>query len=1042
MYVESVTAKAFGPLRDEALTLKPGLNVIVGRNESAKSTWHAAIYAAICGRARRKGPPSKDDREFAEQYRPWKGDQWHVAARLLLDDGRRIEIHHELNQAVDCAALDLDLGRDVSDEIMHDGAPDASRWLGMNRVVFAATAVVGQAEILAVLQGAGSLQKQLEAAATHAGTSDPTATEAIRSIDSFKSEHVGLDRSNSTKPLRRAGTALEKAREALRVAQDKHSAYMALVSDAADLQAEADELASQYRIAEQKIQSLRELLARASEAEKAQNEADHLQVALKKAEEELENLQSRLDRATGLDEALGGEEPAGSHITEQLVAEVASALAKWNARQQPVSLHGPDAGTLQQQLDSLPPAPIGDVSVDPGVEAAASALVSAEVLARSTLDDQPAPLAQVDATVQAARAVGSSTLRNWAARLDSIQDVPPEDLQAARDRETSADATLAGAKDAAARAERDFETALQEGRGVSSTQRMSPAVLAGAAVAVVAGLAAIALFATGNPAVGGGLAAIAALAAVGAVFARGRAGAPPPVSAVPTPATVRQERDSAQSALLQAQKELLEAQSTVRSLESDERDAHTARADIQAKCTAHTLPADADSLRVLAEQVDQHTQAEQALKHWHDRRTRDEDAVARAEDALRRALQARGMNEPDVRVAYRRYLEDVEARARQAQESAKRTALEQALSARQRAERQASEAQESVTAAARAIGEAARLCGLEVGEVAEDSAADVAQRLETWQEQREAESRQLDGQRKNWTDFQAQLNGLTLPELQERTETKRSSTSDLDVKASAAESRAREGWSQLEQRAEDLGVALPEDRSAIPGTLTDLLATADSELESAATVLEHSRERANVARGERNKASEHLPSVPEAEEKLQACEAELQRVQSLSSTLDVVRRHLLDAQETVHRNIAPTLQKTLVEWLPGVTEDRYTDAAVDPETLEVKVKAGTDWVPASGLSFGTAEQIYLLLRVALVTHLADPDETCPMLLDDVTVQADETRTRALLETLATLASQRQMVLFAQESAVEQWAREQIDAGRNINLITLEQVPIG
>lgn len=380
-------------------------------------------------------------------------------------------------------------------------------------------------------------------------------------------------------------------------------------------------------------------------------------------------------------------------------------------------------------------------------------------------------------------------------------------------------------------------------------------------------------------------------------------------------------------------------------------------------------------------------------------------------------------------------------RSDQARESAKRPALEQALKARERDERQVEEALATTKTSLRALAQVAAHTGVEVGEVTEDNATDIVAALQRWQQQREAETRQLDAQRDMWSDLQAQLNGLTLSELNDQTEAKRTSASTLQGKHDTAKAHAEHCWKGLQQRAEELTGGLPTDRADIPGRLTGLLETANSELTALTEQLEVARKEANEAQGGRNKAAESLPSVPEAEEWLDACEAELQRVQKLASTLDVARRHLLDAQETVHRNIAPTLQRTLVEWLPGITENRYTDAAVDPETLEVTVRAGSDWVPARRLSFGTAEQIYLLLRVALVTHIANPETSCPMLLDDVTVQADEIRTRALLETLATLATSRQMILFAQEPLVEQWARERIAAGRDINLITLEQIPI-
>jgi uncharacterized protein YhaN len=221
---------------------------------------------------------------------------------------------------------------------------------------------------------------------------------------------------------------------------------------------------------------------------------------------------------------------------------------------------------------------------------------------------------------------------------------------------------------------------------------------------------------------------------------------------------------------------------------------------------------------------------------------------------------------------------------------------------------------------------------------------------------------------------------------------------------------------------QDLPAALAASRSALAVVEADL-----------ATL----REDAAIAHGKRQDRGLTLACVAEAEERLALAQQELARVRALEATLHATRGYLQEAQDTVHRSIAPTLQATLLRWLPTVTDGRYTQAAVDPETLRVTVKTGSGkWVQASRLSVGTAEQVYLLLRVALVIHLSDPDTSCPLLLDDVTVQADEQRTHALLEALAQIATQRQVILFAQEPAVQRWA----GAREEVRLVSLEQVP--
>ena len=95
MRIESVTAHAFGPLAGETLELAPGLTVVAGVNESAKSSWHAALYAALCGRSR--GAPTSADRRLVERYEPWDKAPWLLSAVVVLDDGRRLGVCQDLD---------------------------------------------------------------------------------------------------------------------------------------------------------------------------------------------------------------------------------------------------------------------------------------------------------------------------------------------------------------------------------------------------------------------------------------------------------------------------------------------------------------------------------------------------------------------------------------------------------------------------------------------------------------------------------------------------------------------------------------------------------------------------------------------------------------------------------------------------------------------------------------------------------------------------------------------------------------------------------
>ena len=185
------------------------------------------------------------------------------------------------------------------------------------------------------------------------------------------------------------------------------------------------------------------------------------------------------------------------------------------------------------------------------------------------------------------------------------------------------------------------------------------------------------------------------------------------------------------------------------------------------------------------------------------------------------------------------------------------------------------------------------------------------------------------------------------------------------------------------------------------------------------------------ARGQLEQIAADLPSVADAEDALAAARHELERVERLDRTLARTIEFLEQAEERVHRDVAPALRATVLEWLPRVTGERYTDCKVDPDSLQVDVRSGhSPWRRAGLLSHGTAEQICLLLRLALTRHLAAHREVCPLILDDVVAACDADRKRVVQETLRAVSESTQVILFTHEEDVRAWARQRLAAPRD------------
>ncbi len=320
MRFESIKAHDFGPFHENTLHLAPGMNVVYGVNEAGKSSWHAALYLGLCGMRRSK---RKGDREFADRHKPWDNSAWKVGAVVTLRDGRRIELRHDLARRVDSYAMDMDLAsRDYSNEILFEGSPDGSRWLGLNRKSFLSTASVRQTDILRILSDADSLQQDMQRAADTAGV-DATAAAALQRIEDFRREHVGSNLA-PTKPMRVSAAAVRRAEDALASAGASHAEYLERLAKVEGLERNA-----QY----------------------AQHESNAMEAALAKTH--ADSAESRLNLAQELNALFSDGAPRPSPERDDLAEQVTEVLTIWGALPAAREPDGPSLEELQLELDEF-----------------------------------------------------------------------------------------------------------------------------------------------------------------------------------------------------------------------------------------------------------------------------------------------------------------------------------------------------------------------------------------------------------------------------------------------------------------------------------------------------------------------------------------------------------------------------------------------------------------------------------------------------------------------------------------------------------------
>ena len=904
MRVREVRAPAFGPFEEGAsLEIAPGMTVIYGPNESGKSSWHAAIYAGLCGMRKGKGGGTKADKAFREAHRPWSGSDWAVEVTVQLEDGREVEIRQDLENRTHSQATD-GFGRKVTSEILNEGNPDAARWVGLDRNSFLSTACVRQTQVLSVLEDAGQLQEQLQRAADTAGQ-DETAAQAIAAIEAYRREYVGTTRKNSTKPLRTAIKQEKALADNLGKAKEDHRDYMELSTEAEELARKASKLTDEVtRLAT-------------------------LQAAVR-----LRHARHRLDRVERLSALFpDGRPPADLEDDDELARMVQEAVVKWKGKPTPIVLEGASASELEKELESLPETPTGDLTPHPSVEAAREELLKAEQSLETFEESRPEAIEpDWDPSLDRER------LWDLIRRLET--PVPEGD--------PGMESTV-----------RELEDQARDSQG--GVDLVGPIA---SGVGVLGGLILVVLGTT-----------VAGLTVVGVAA----------VAGVITLLRLRQRRSARDQlrARLVAEKSKLAAW-------QGERD----RVEGQRKAAAEEaanlgLPRNPEGLKDQASRMGKWEDQTAAMETWRVGRVARTDQVTRARQALVHALRGRGVTvDADAPEALSRYREACRSREEQADLAARRPDLEERLQARRLLESKAKQAAQQIRAAEDAVDRACSGAAVTAPLFSERVAG-----LEEWLVARNA-SRQAEEQRRNsWTERTTLLDGSSEDELREEVERLRQ----------AAGAEPKDIFRRLGDPDPDLEDQLREARKRRDGMAAE----------------------AGQKRGEATGRRNRILDVADVEEDYDRALTELNRLEAFDGTLDRTLDFLKRAEDKIHRDVAPRLKKAVEKRLPAVTAGRYSEVRVDPENLEVQVRTpGAGWQPAKALSHGTVEQIYLLLRVALVESVTK--ESCPILLDDVTVHSDRGRTHGMMNALKAAAEDHQVIVFSQEEEVLNWAREQLD----------------
>ena len=133
-----------------------------------------------------------------------------------------------------------------------------------------------------------------------------------------------------------------------------------------------------------------------------------------------------------------------------------------------------------------------------------------------------------------------------------------------------------------------------------------------------------------------------------------------------------------------------------------------------------------------------------------------------------------------------------------------------------------------------------------------------------------------------------------------------------------------------------------------------------------------------------------------------------QDYQALETAIDALRA----ANEQLQDRFSPALNRRAGELLSALTGGRYDRVTLDRAFQATAEEAG-ELVPrpVPALSQGTADQLYLAVRLAICQLVLPGEDPCPLVLDDALTNFDDDRMTLALDLLRKLGEERQILLF-------------------------------
>lgn len=160
---------------------------------------------------------------------------------------------------------------------------------------------------------------------------------------------------------------------------------------------------------------------------------------------------------------------------------------------------------------------------------------------------------------------------------------------------------------------------------------------------------------------------------------------------------------------------------------------------------------------------------------------------------------------------------------------------------------------------------------------------------------------------------------------------------------------------------------------------------------------------------ELEKKLERLAELKDQASALRQIIAENDRIREEISAIELAQDTLKELSMSIRDSFGLYLNKTASELISGITGGLYTSMSID-ENLGAFLNTRRKLIPLEQVSSGTADQIYLALRLAAARFIQNGTDSMPLIFDDSFVLYDDDRLRQALRWLSETYNG-QMIIF-------------------------------